>query len=149
MTEVAFYQLRTMALERALPKLLEKVLGSGHRAVVLGASEERIEALNAALWSGDPNAFMPHGSARDGRPERQPIYLTAAEENPNGADILVVVDGGEPAMMTAFQRCLDIFDGTDTEALKAARQRWAARKDQGVAVSYFEQSADGRWERRA
>ena len=149
MTEVAFYQLRTMALERALPKLLEKVLGSGHRAVVLGASEERIEALNAALWSGDPNAFMPHGSARDGRPERQPIYLTAAEENPNGADILVVVDGGEPAMMTAFQRCLDIFDGTDTEALKAARQRWGARKDQGVAVSYFEQSADGRWERRA
>lgn len=149
MTEVAFYQLRTMALERALPKLLEKVLGSGHRAVVLGASEERIEALNAALWSGDPDAFMPHGSARDGRPERQPIYLTAAEENPNGADILVVVDGGEPAMMTAFQRCLDIFDGTDTEALKAARQRWAARKDQGVAVSYFEQSADGRWERRA
>ncbi len=149
MTEVAFYQLRTMPLERALPKLLEKVLGSGHRAVVLGASEERIEALNAALWSGDPNAFMPHGSARDGRPERQPIYLTAAEENPNGADILVVVDGGEPAMMTAFQRCLDIFDGTDTETLKAARQRWAARKDQGVAVSYFEQSADGRWERRA
>ena len=66
MVEIAFYQLRRTPLEKALPKLLEKVLESGRRAVVLAASEERAEALNAALWTYEQGSFLPHGTARDG-----------------------------------------------------------------------------------
>ncbi|MEE8275449.1 MAG: DNA polymerase III subunit chi, partial [Alphaproteobacteria bacterium] len=87
MTEIGFYHLQTTALERALPRLLAKAYEAGMRTVVLAGSEERIEALNAALWTFDPASFLPHGSARDGDVDAQPIYLTTEEENPNAATL--------------------------------------------------------------
>ena len=149
MVEIAFYQLRRTPLEKALPKLLEKVLESGRRAVVLAGSEERAEALNAALWTYDQGSFLPHGMARDGRPERQPIFLATDDTNPNGAQIAVMVDGVAPADPGHFERCLDMFDGTNSAALEAARGRWRAHKEQGNTVTYWEQTQGGSWEQRA
>ena len=149
MVEIAFYQLRRTPLEKALPKLLEKVLESGQRAVVLAGSEERAEALNAALWTYDQGSFLPHGTARDGRPERQPILLTTEDANPNGARIAVMVDGIAPADPGRFERCLDMFDGSDPAALEAARARWRAHRERGDTVTYWEQTEGGKWEQRA
>ena len=149
MVEIAFYQLRRTPLEKALPKLLEKVLESGRRAVVLAGSEERAEALSAALWTYDQGSFLPHGTARDGRPERQPIFLGADDANPNGAQIAVMVDGIPPADLSRYERCLDMFDGTDPAALEAARGRWRAHKERGVSVTYWEQTQGSGWEQRA
>ena len=42
---VDFYHLQSSPLERALPVLLERVLQSGKHAVVMAASEDRIEAF--------------------------------------------------------------------------------------------------------
>jgi len=148
MTHVAFYQLRDTPLERALPKLLAKVVASGARAVLLGGSEERIDALNATLWSYDQNAFLPHGSGRDGNAERQPIYLTDHLENPNNASILVLIDGQNPARIDNFDRCFDMFDGTDEASLNAARARWKAHKKKGHEVTYWEQTDGGKWSQR-
>ena len=47
MPEVGFYHLLYTPLDRALPKLLEKALERGHRAIVLTGSNERVEDLNA------------------------------------------------------------------------------------------------------
>ena len=149
MVEIAFYQLRRTPLEKALPKLLEKVLESGRRAVVLTDSEERAESLNAALWTYDQGSFLPHGMARDGRPERQPVFLATDDTNPNGAEVAVMVDGVAPADPGGFERCLDMFDGTDPAALDAARARWRAHKERGDTVTYWEQNQGGAWERRA
>jgi DNA polymerase-3 subunit chi len=63
MTAIAFYHLERAALEAALAKLLEKALAGGFRAVVKAGSEERLEALNAALWTYDQGSFLAHGSA--------------------------------------------------------------------------------------
>ncbi|MEK9645835.1 MAG: DNA polymerase III subunit chi, partial [Alphaproteobacteria bacterium] len=93
MTDISFYHLVHTPLERALPKLMEKVLESGARAVVRTGSSERAEAVSGALWTFDPASFLPHGTARDGSPEEQPIWITPDDENPNGANILVLTDG--------------------------------------------------------
>src|SRR5690606_35835188 len=85
MTEISFYHLTRQPLNKALPRLLEKVLAAGHRAVVLAGSDERVEDLDAALWTYDPDSFLPHGTRILGHAERQPIYLTTEEENPNDA----------------------------------------------------------------
>jgi DNA polymerase-3 subunit chi len=148
LNEVAFYQLKTTPLERALPKLLEKALDSGYRVLVLGNVAERIEALDAALWTYDPASFLPHGTAKDGNAARQPIYLTTVEENPNGAQVLMLIDGAEPGFLGDFARCLDLFDGRDESALAAARRRYQALKAKGHALSYWEQIEGGRWTRR-
>ena len=148
MTQVGFYHLSRTPLERALPKLLEKVLESGDRAVVIAGSEARVEALNAALWTYDPNSFLPHGSAVDGNAERQPVWLTSSDENPNGATFLLTVDGFDPGDLTGYQRCLDLFDGNDPEAVAAARERWRRYSDAGHELAYWQQTERG-WEQKS
>ena len=151
MAEVGFYQLRTSPLEHALPKLLQKALDAGHRIRVVGASEGRMEALSAALWTHDPASFLPHGCPRDGDAERQPIYLTAESAdgaaNENTADLVITIDGVEPVFLEDVVRYLDMFDGNDETALAAARQRWKRRKAEDHSVSYWQQSEGGGWEK--
>ena len=91
-TEVNFYHLTKSSLEDALPRLLVKTLQAGERAVVMLGSAERVDALNTYLWAYDQDSFLPHGSARDGEADRQPVWLTHLDENPNGAAFLFVAD---------------------------------------------------------
>ncbi len=70
MSEIGFYHLRTLPLERALPSILERALAAGHRIVVMAGSPERVEHLNDLLWTYSEASFLPHGSARDGNAER-------------------------------------------------------------------------------
>jgi DNA polymerase-3 subunit chi len=148
-SEIGFYHLVRSPLEKALPKLLEKVLESGARAVVMAGSEERVESLAALLWTYHPNGFLPHGTARDGKPDRQPIWLTERDENPNGATILVLTDGASSEQVDRFARCLEVFDGGDPEAVNRARERWRVYKDAGHNLTYWQQTESGGWEKKA
>jgi DNA polymerase-3 subunit chi len=148
MTDIGFYHLMTTPLERALPRLLERALAEGHRVVVMAGSSERVDHLDQVLWTYDDASFLPHGSARDGNAERQPVWLTTADENPNGATLLVLVDGARSAGVAAYRRVLDVFDGGDEAAVEAARGRWRDAKAVGHALTYWQQTASG-WEKRA
>lgn len=149
MTQIGFYHLQKWPLETALPKLLEKVLEAGKRAVVMAGSEERVEALNGTLWTYRPDSFLPHGSARDGNAPDQPVWLTVEDENPNGATVLVLTDGAASGHVSDFERCLELFDGHDEAAVAAARARWKSYKDAGHAVVYYQQTERGGWEQKA
>jgi DNA polymerase III subunit chi len=146
--EIGFYHLLSTPLERALPRLLERAWSQGHRIVVRAASAERVEYLSATLWTYDEAAFLPHGSARDGNPALQPIWLTHRDENPNGASMIVLVEGLEAEDLSAFARCADLFDGRDAGAVEAARDRWRRAREAGHALTYWQQTASG-WERMA
>ncbi len=97
MTEVGFYHLTRSTLDEALPRLLEKAYAAGNRVLVRVGDPERLELLNRALWTYGKESFLPHGTRSDGFAEEQPIYLTTQVENPNGATILVLVDGRRSA----------------------------------------------------
>ena len=148
MAEVGFYHLLSTPLERALPRLLERAQAQDYRIVVRAASSERLEHLNALLWTYDEASFLPHGSARDGNAESQPIWLTDRHENPNGATMLVLVDGVEAEDLDSFARCLDLFDGNDAAAVEAARERWRRAKGVGHTLTYWQQTEAG-WEKKA
>jgi len=147
-TRVDFYHLTRTTLEGALPKLLEKALDSGARVVVMAGSPERVEALTGHLWTYDDRSFLPHGNARDGHAEAQPIWLTEKDENPNEATILVLTDGAVSDRIAEYERCLEIFDGNDPDAVEAARARWGAYRADGLTVAYNQQTESGGWERK-
>ena len=149
MTEISFYHLLHTPLERALPKLIEKVLESGARAVIRTGSTERAEALNDALWTFDQDSFVPHGTALDGNAPLQPVWITPHEENPNGADILVLTDGAESAEVANYRRCLEMFDGRDEDAVADARRRWKVYKGAAHELTYWQQTEGGGWEKKA
>jgi DNA polymerase-3 subunit chi len=140
--------LRTATLERALPRLLEKVLGLGERAVIV-TTPERLESLDTALWTYDDRGFLPHGSARDGQAEHQPIWLTDHIERPNGAAVLVLTEAGEPVDLAAWKMAIDLFDGGNEAAVAAARTRWRAWQQAGHELTYWTQGADGGWSKSA
>ena len=147
MTQVGFYHLTFSSLEQVLPKLLNKVLAAKKRAVIKMASQERLDFLNTHLWNAGRGSFLPHGCEQDGNPADQPIWLTTAEDNPNGSDFLVLTDDIESSAMKDYERALDIFDGTNEDSLKLARNRWKQYKEQGHEVNYWKQASDGTWEK--
>jgi DNA polymerase-3 subunit chi len=146
--EVLFYHLERASLERVLPPLLERTLERGWRAVVQSGSAERLEALDLVLWTYNDESFLPHGTARDGDPARQPVYLTLGEETPNGAGVRFLVDGAEMTEFKGFVRIVCIFDGRDPEATAKARTQWQSAKKAGCPVTYWRQSDSGRWEKQ-
>ena len=146
-TEGGFYHLTRSAPEPALGRLLERVLESGLRAVVRAPSAERAEALNRALWQFGRDSFLPHGTRADGSAEDQPVFLTDREDYPNGATVLVLVDGAE-ADPAAFRRCLYLFDGNDGPAVERARDLWRRWRERGMALTYWQQTERG-WQKAA
>jgi DNA polymerase-3 subunit chi len=145
-TEVLFYHLQRQPLEAVLPTLLERSLERGWRAVVRATSDERLAALNDHLWTFSDESFLPHCIDREPDAAEQPVVLTLAERNPNGAAILFLVEGAPvPADATAYQRLVLLFDGNDEEALAAAREDWKRVKAAGHNATYWQQDASGRW----
>ena len=149
MARIDFYHLQRSRLEEALPRLLERVLKAGQRAVVVAGSEDRVEDLNSVLWA-EREAWIPHGSRRDGHAAQQPIWLTDdARDNPNAADVLVLSDGMDSPLVGIIPRTLDLFDGRDEMAVAAARERWSTRRAEGHVLYYWQQNDDGKWVERA
>lgn len=119
----------------------------GYRVLVVAGSSERVEHLNQLLWTYDDASFLPHGSIRDGNVERQPVFLTTGDSNPNGATMLMLVDGTRGADLEQYKRVCDMFDGNDEAAVEDARQRWREGKAAGHALTYWEQTNAG-WVKR-
>lgn len=151
MTEVLFYHLQGQPIERVLPRLIERSLDRGWRVVVQSSSEERVEALDAQLWTFRDDSFLPHGTHREAASaSEQPVLLTVHDDNRNGATVRFLIDGAPmPADAAAYQRIVLMFDGTDDDALADARGRWSAAKAAGFDLTYWQTDQNGRWVKKA
>lgn len=154
MSELLFYHLERRTLEDVLPGLLERTREREWRAVVRIGSAERMETLDAHLWTYSEQSFLAHGTAAEGPPSRQPIYLTTEDENPNSAQVLFLVGGAQVADwsstgLTDFARIVLMFDGREAEAVDYARSAWRSAKDAGHEVTYWKESPSGKWEKQA
>ncbi|WP_424929355.1 DNA polymerase III subunit chi [Amaricoccus tamworthensis] len=146
MAEVLFYHLTSSPLERNLPGLLEKCLERNLRVVVRMGRDDRVEPIDTLLWSYRADAFLPHGTNAMGHAALQPIYLTSGPENPNRADVLMLVEGARVDAEEAgkFTRTCLMFDGNDPETLNAARADWKAVVAAKIPAKYWAQDG-GRW----
>lgn len=154
MTEILFYHLQHQPIERVLPALLEKSLERGWRVIVQSSSDERVEALDAHLWTYSDSSFLPHGTVRGGDAAEQPILLTADGDNRNGAQVRFLIDGAPlPDKLDDYLRLVLIFDGGDEDAVAAARLQWKTVKErsveQGLAATYWQPDEQGRWVKKA
>ncbi len=151
MSRVDFYHLQSQTLENVLPKLLEKAYATGKSTLVRIGNEERVDFLNAMLWTYTDQSFLPHGSKKDGNAELQPIWLTAGTDNPNMASLLFLVDGAQAEIgeLENFSRVFNVFDGNSVEAVEQARRFWKEIKASGNECFYWKQDAGGRWQQQS
>ena len=149
MTELLFYHLHRQPIEKVLPALLEKSLERGWRVVVQAATDERIEALDAHLWTYRDDGFLPHGTTKESEAAAQPVLLTTSDDNPNGANVRFLIDGAAvPADAASYQRIVLLFDGEDDDAVATARARWSEAKAAGFEVTYWQPDENGRWKQK-
>ena len=141
-----FYHLTRSGAEDALAPLLDRTLQGGHRAVVRCGDDNRVEAVDAALWRMPEPVWLPHGTRRMGDAALQPVWIAADAEVPNGATFLFLLDGIRAADAARFARVFDLFDGNDERAVADARSRWTEAKALGHSLAYWKQEPRG-WTR--
>lgn len=144
-SEVLFYHLERVGLEKVLPTLLERTLARGWRAIVKADTPERLAALDQTLWTYSEDSFLPHGIATAGRAESQPVLLTLDNERPNGAAVCFLVEGADSPKFSEFMRTVVLFDGRNPDAVAKAREQWKAAKADGCRATYWQQDSSGRW----
>lgn len=149
MTECLFYEIRGAALEKVLAGLLEKSLQRGWKVLVRAGSKERVLDLNAKLWTYQDDSFLPHGCFKDGNAAEQPVYLEESGDepsNPNGAEVLVLAEGGIASDWNAYQRCITLLDGFDDEQIEQAKTWRKSLANEGVDAVWWRQGDKG-WEK--
>ncbi|MGN7437083.1 MAG: DNA polymerase III subunit chi [Alcanivorax sp.] len=149
MTEVRFYHLQNQSQKQALPLLLSKAVERGHRIVVKLRDAHAVADMDDHLWGYDPNSFLPHGSAKSGNAEDQPIWLTTGDDNPNKADVLIIGQGASSEHHGDYKMCCEVFSGQDQEAVQEARKRWKLYKEKEYDVTYWQQNERGGWDKKA
>lgn len=149
MAEILFYHLTETKLEDTLPQLLEKSIARGWKACIHSGSDERLDALDNYLWTYRDESFLAHGKAKDDNAELQPILLTTSSESANKAEVRFVVDMGEEPNPDVCDRIVYMFDGHDQEQLERARGQWKAFSAGGLDKTYWQQTPDRRWVKKA
>jgi DNA polymerase-3 subunit chi len=145
MGEVWFYHLTETPLEAALPPMLIRSRAQGWRVEVRGRDPGRMAALDAALWLGPEEGFLPHGLQGGPHDAAQPVLLTTQAAGAGFACVMAV-DGAllEAGELAGLARACVLFDGNDTDATAAARDQWRVLTGEGVGAKYWAQE-DGRW----
>ena len=143
-TNIRFYHLQKQSIENALPQITEKAYKAGYRCLVRLGTKNDVSRINEALWTFHADSFIPHGSEKDGNADKQPIWITDKEENPNQANALII-NGAANYDPSEYDLCCDIFDGKQEIEVQAARERWAQYKKQGLELTYWYQDEKGRW----
>lgn len=149
MTDIRFYHLQKQNLDQALPLILEKAYSAGYKSVVRMESTSEIKRMSKHLWVYKQQAFLPHGSKKDGLAEDQPIWITDQNENPNSANTLILTQGQIAEDIESYDLCCEMLDGHSEEQISSARSRWKEYQEAGHEVTYWHQNENGGWEKKA
>ena len=87
MSDINFYHIKNMPIENVLMMLLQKPCQQIARLFVR-CYNHSLEHYDQALWTIQKEAFLPHATSKDALAEKQPIYLTTENDNPNKAEFL-------------------------------------------------------------
>jgi DNA polymerase III subunit chi len=147
--EVLFYHLEHKPWEQVLPRLLAQASARGWRCIVQTGDAARIDHVSDALWTSDADIFLAHGAEADGRSALQPVWLTASDENPNGASVRFFIESASVENLAGLARAVVLFDGLDEQAVGRARVDWKRLKGEGHEISYWQQDENLRWVNRS
>jgi DNA polymerase-3 subunit chi len=137
---VDFYHLTSRPPEAVLPRLLERVLQDGARALVVANDDAFLRHLDRSLWTYTADSFLPHGRAGSDGDADQPILLSETIAPANGATRLVIADGQWPdPAPVGFERIFYLFDPGRIDAARAAWRGLDGDRH------YWKQDERGRW----
>lgn len=144
-----FYHLEASTLKGVLPDLLGKTLQKGWRALVRFPDGTDLSEWDDFLWTYQDASFLPHGREDQGRADMQPILLANQAKSSDGFDAVFLIGGAELDDLKTAERVMIMIDGRSEDAVQRERARWADLKTSGATMSYWQQSSQGGWEKKA
>jgi DNA polymerase III subunit chi len=151
MTEIRFFHLERRTPEQALPELVQDAFAQRRKIIVEAPDDDALNRMDERLWTFADESFLPHAIANDGESFRQPILLTKASDNRNGADVRFLLGGAKAGASLEVSpiaaQIVILFNGSDEQEIAAARAQWVELKAAGRAISYWRQDAEGVWEK--
>lgn len=143
MAQIRFYHLMRTSEDMAIASIAAKAFQTGKRVLVRVKDGAQAELINNALWTFKADSFVPHGTAKDGDAELQPVFIGVDGQNVNGAEILILSSAVAHEAMDVFDLRCEMLDGEDEEKILAARARWKEYRAQGLDVSYWQETEQG------
>lgn len=142
---IDFYHLLRSTTDQVVPLLAEKVAGLNKRLLICTALPEQAAHLETLLWTYSPDSFLAHGLSGEGFENDQPVLISTDGVNLNGADFIMLTDGGNLKDLLPYERCFNLFDGNDASSVEAARALWKEAVENGCEARYWAQDETGKW----
>jgi len=120
----------------------------GWRALVR-LPKDQVAPLDEHLWTFRDESFLPHGRDDEPMAAYQPVVLSSEVSSAQGFDAVFLIGSETLIDMGEAKRCLIMINGRSEADTQASRTYWKALKDAGEDISYWQQGAGGRWEKKA
>lgn len=150
MARVDFYHLTRDGAAVTTARLTRSAMSAGMRVVVAAATPELRADVDQALWTADPESFIPHNGAEEApnvadrilpaliRPE-----MPERDAAPNGAGLAIFAGAPWDDAALGYDRAMLLFDGQQIDEARALWRRLGERGD--VERHYWKQDARGKW----
>lgn len=132
MTHVEFVKLNRPERAGILCDLAEEYYLAGQRVVVTVQDDNQGVTLDRFMWTWKKAAFVPHvydnGSVEC---HDEPVVIVAAEENPNGAEVLLMGTPCSLDFVRHFRHVIDFAESFDEARLEESRERFRSYREHG------------------
>ena len=134
MTRIEFVKLPRPERARVLCDLAEEFYLAGQRVLVMVQDDNQGVTLDRFMWTWKKGSFVPHlyqNGAVDCHDE--PVVIAAEEENPNGAQVLLMGEACSLEFIRNFRHVVDFAETFDAARLEEARVRFKEYREHGFA----------------
>ena len=134
MTRVEFIKLNRPERARILCDLAEEFYLAGERVLVMVQDDNQGVTLDQFMWTWKKGAFVPH-VYQSGSVEchDEPVVIVTEEENPNGAQVLLMGVTCSLEFARHFRHVIDFADAYDETRLEESRERFRIYREDGFA----------------
>jgi len=134
LTHIEFVKLNRPERARVLCELAEEFSTAGQRVLVMVQDDNQGVTLDRFMWIWKKGAFLPH-VYQNGSVEchDEPVVIVAEEENPNGAQVLLMGAPCSMEFMRHFRHVVDFAEAFDEDRLEVSRERFKVYRQHGFA----------------
>ena len=136
---VVFYDVPPEAREAQIVRLAEAAWQREKKLLIYCGSGASAQAVDEHLWTASDSSFLPHeivapgGSPKD---DKARIVIVTTEEDPLGADLLLLLEPASMSFATEFDVVMDWVDHRSPELLVKSRERFRIWREHGVTPEH-------------
>lgn len=143
-----FYHLTRAGLDDTVITTVTRALGAGWRVMIRAPDAALLDHLDAKLWLGPEEGFLPHGLEGGPQDALHPVLLgQGAIRNAAKGLMLLASAHAVREEVQGLERIWVFFDGADSAAVATARLRWTEFTGWGLAAQYWTDEG-GAWTKK-